>query len=175
MSKKLKINEQTGRIAKGKHRKDHKYLSYYIKKWNNKLKDTKLVWPNYVFKEMEQGASIEEIKALLQISDNLHYRLLREEDEYAAVIEYGKMLSKAWWYKAGRTNLKDKDFNFTGWYMNMKNRFKWKDRQDVTSDDEGIQVNVIDYHKNKIIDGNAVEDAEFEDKEPKQLNEGDYD
>ena len=51
--------------------------------------------------------------------------------------------SKGWWMKQGRANLKDKDFNYTGWYMNMKNRFGWTDRQDTTSNGKELKQTTI--------------------------------
>jgi len=32
--------------------------------------------------------------------------------------------------RIGRENLFNKDFNFTGWYMNMRNRFGWTNNPD---------------------------------------------
>jgi hypothetical protein len=48
------------------------------------------------------------------------------------------MISHAWWERNGRENIDNKAFNFSGWYMNMKNRFGWKDRQDITSNDKKV-------------------------------------
>lgn len=83
----------------------------------------------------EQGASDVEIKAYIysergSFSNNLWERWLEEEPIFWETIKRGRLLSEAWWTREGRTNLKDKDFSYTGWYMNMKNRFKWADRQD---------------------------------------------
>lgn len=40
------------------------------------------------------------------------------------------MLSEAWWEEHGRLNLHNREFNSVLWYMNMKNRFGWRDRID---------------------------------------------
>ena len=82
------------------------------------------------------GASDVEVKAYLyelrgSFSNDLWVRWMKEEREFSETIKVGKMLSEAWWAKTGRKNLENKEFSFTGWYMNMKNRFGWSDKQEI--------------------------------------------
>ena len=100
-------------------------------------------WYNYVLTEMSQGASLEEIKAYLSVSNDVHTRWMNEEKEYMETIKRGLELSKAWWMKKGRIELSNKEFSATLWYMNMKNRFGWKDRQDVTTNDKDLPTPIL--------------------------------
>jgi len=84
-------------------------------------------WYNKVLELYTEGASDVEVKAWIygvrgSFSNDLWERWLREEEEFSETIKAGKMLSEAWWSKQGRTNLKSKDFNFVGWYMNVNSR-----------------------------------------------------
>lgn len=68
-------------------------------------------WQDSVLSEMQEGASLEEIKAILDISNDLHTRWMKDEPEYSETIKRGEELSKAWWHKKGRINLENKDFS----------------------------------------------------------------
>lgn len=86
-------------------------------------------WAQHILNEMKLGASREEVYGMLDISDMTFARLMREDKEFAGTIKRGERLSRAWWLNVGRTQLRNKEFSYTGWYMNMKNRFGWVDRQ----------------------------------------------
>lgn len=93
-------------------------------------------WYNKILCLYKIGASDVEIKALIydwrgSFSNDLWDRWMKDEPEFSETIKTGKLLSEAWWHKEGRMNLKVRDFNYTGWYMQMKNRFGWKDTQQI--------------------------------------------
>ena len=80
---------------------------------------------------MQEGASQQEVLAVLDISNDTFYRWKKENEEFSETIKRGVQLSQGWWERQGRVSLKDREFNYTGWYMNRKNRFKWADKQEV--------------------------------------------
>lgn len=111
-------------------------------------------WYNDILDLYKEGASDVEVKALIyqwrgSFSNDLWERWVKEEPQFSETIKTGRLLSEAWWNKLGRVNLKDKDFSYTGWYMQMKNRFSWTDRNDHTTAGEklpstqSIQVEIV--------------------------------
>lgn len=103
-------------------------------------------WYSEILDLYELGASDVEIKALIykwrgSFSNSLWNRWIEEEEEFSQTIKTGKLLSEAWWYRNGRENLKIGEFNYTGWYMQMKNRFGWSDKKE--SPDQGAKGQIV--------------------------------
>ena len=104
-------------------------------------------WHIKVLEMYRNGCSDVEVKAYIyelrgSFSNDLWDRWLRDEPEFSETVKMGKMLSEAWWHSKGRKSLENKDFNYTGWYMNMKNRFGWSDKHDIDHTTKGSAISV---------------------------------
>ena len=69
-------------------------------------------------------------------------------------VKKGEQLSQAWWLNIARENIISKyqgdNINATLWYMNMKNRFGWKDKQETSFSADTLQT-FVDAMSNKTI------------------------
>lgn len=90
--------------------------------------------------EYELGASDVEIAVILGITLNRFMQLEQENPAFAEFVERGRTLSRAYWYKVGRTALFDKNMNTSLYVFTMKNRFGWADKVETndTSDKESV-------------------------------------
>jgi hypothetical protein len=88
---------------------------------------------------MREGASLREVCAGLDINPHTRIEWEAKHPEFSHAIKSGIELSAAWWEKEGRTSLRDKEFSPTLWYMNMRNRFGWADKQEISGPGGGPQ------------------------------------
>ena len=83
-----------------------------------------------ILDEMREGASLTEIAALISVNretirDWCNPKSPRYKEEFSGTIKRGVEFSEGWWLRQGRINLRNKKFNYTLWFVNMKNRFGW--------------------------------------------------
>lgn len=93
---------------------------------------------------MKVGASKAEVCAELDICHETFQNYQTKHKEFSEAVKKGEQLSMAWWEREGRINLKEKDFSYTGWYMNMKNRFGWADKQETKIEGK-LTVNIVKF------------------------------
>jgi len=95
-----------------------------------------LYHPEYcdlVIQFMKEGRSKKAVAAILEVHIDTIYEWEKVHPEFSDALKKAVGFSEAWWEEEGRTNLKNKEFNATLWYMNMKNRFKWSDKVETHS------------------------------------------
>jgi len=80
---------------------------------------------------MKDGCSKHEICAYLDIDYQTFLNYQSNHKEFFDAIKRGDCLSQAWWERNGRENLVNREFSYTGWYMNMRNRFGYSDKQEI--------------------------------------------
>jgi len=78
------------------------------------------------------GASKAELAVHLGISRQTLWDWEGKYPEFSEAIKRGVENSEAWWVSQGRVALREREFNHVLWYMNMKNRFGWSDKQEIT-------------------------------------------
>lgn len=69
------------------------------------------------------------------------------EDFPTDIVRGAQVARRIFWEQLGVSGTAGKlpGFNAKSWEFNMKNRFKWKDRTDVTTDDEKLPGGVVMY------------------------------
>lgn len=94
---------------------------------------------------MAVGMSKVEVCAQLHIDYTTFLAWQEKHPAFSKSVKKGDELSEAWWMREGREALRDREFNHALWYMNMKNRHGWADKQEAKLDGSmSIKINIID-------------------------------
>tara|TARA_R110000772_G_C13306320_1_gene439381 strand:+ start:2218 stop:2583 length:366 start_codon:yes stop_codon:yes gene_type:complete len=96
-----------------------------------------------VIELMYQGLSIEEVCYELKICKQTFYNWCEQHPEFLDSKKKGLDFSQGWWMKQGRVNLENQKFNSTLFYMNMKNRFGWTDKQQIDQKQTNIDLSSL--------------------------------
>ena len=85
---------------------------------------------------MEEGFSYESFAGVLRVSRSVLYDWEKSHPEFLDAKKVGTELSLLWWEKQGKDGVWNhpgrKTLSTGTWAFNMKNRFGWTDKQDVS-------------------------------------------
>ncbi len=73
------------------------------------------------------GSDIEVCKAI-KVTMRKFNEMVANNAKFAEFVEYGRLLSEAWWMEQARYALTNKQFNTPLWAFYMKNKFGWADK-----------------------------------------------
>lgn len=88
----------------------------------------------------QDGGSAVEARSLLGIAQTAWDTLLEDSEDFRLTEKQRQALCEVWWERQGRRMVKDGQGNATVWVFNMKNRFGWRDKQEIdhTSSDASM-------------------------------------
>ena len=92
-------------------------------------------WESLMIQMYTDGATDVEVRCQLPVhgnvmSDDLWYRLIKDEPTFSRTVKRGKALAQAWWIGRGRLGMgQGKAFNAVPWIFCMKNMFGWQDKK----------------------------------------------
>ena len=85
-------------------------------------------WLKLVTDKYSEGYSDVEICRELKITTKQFNKTYSDNSKFAELIDFGRMLSHAWWMEKARTNLTERSFNSALYVMVMKNRYGWAEK-----------------------------------------------
>lgn len=106
-----------------------------------------------LIKHMEEGLGFESFGGIVNVDRVTLYRWKESHKEFAEAYNDGWTRCFLFWERVGRSGAlgKIKGFNVVAWIFNMKNRFGWRDKNDITigSGESPIKI-VIDKDDNDL-------------------------
>lgn len=121
------------------------------------------IYCEQLISHMEQGLSYEAFAGFLGVSKQTLYDWEKANPAFLDAKEIGIQKSRMFWEKLGIDHIlnvsenygkdagsKSKSLNAAVWCFNMKNRFRWTDRQEISGDPEkpGVKL-TLNYERNK--------------------------
>jgi len=97
---------------------------------------------------MKQGLSFESFGGVAGVARSTLYEWVKAHPEFKAAKEIGTEASRLWWENTGISGIwnessrdpeggtHSKSLNSSVWIFNMKNRFGWRDKVEVSGDEK---------------------------------------
>lgn len=108
---------------------------------------------------MAQGKSKTWCAAKMGIDVHTFIDWERNNPEFSAAGKKGMALSQAWWEDLGQNAAMGNvdNFNGTAWIFNVKNRFGWRDKVELSGDEEKpVVVSAVDTLREKLLAAQGV-------------------
>lgn len=109
-----------------------------------------------LLEHMSEGLSIEAFAGLIRVHKDSIYEWVRVHPEFKEAKDIGESLSLLYWEKLGRDNIinvterdssgntTSRNMNATTWIFNMKNRFRWRDKQPDENDNINVNLSLAE-------------------------------
>lgn len=88
-------------------------------------------WKQLMIDCGQEGGSAVEARCFLGISTSAWETLLADSEDFRETEKTRQALCEVWWERQGRRMTQDGQGNATVWVFNMKNRFGWRDKQEI--------------------------------------------
>lgn len=88
-------------------------------------------WQHIMRDVGQDGGSAVEARCLLGLSTTSWKTLIDDSEDFRKTEKERQALCEIWWERRGREMAAGSDGNATVWIFNMKNRFGWRDKQDI--------------------------------------------
>lgn len=88
-------------------------------------------WQDIIVDCGQEGGSAVEMRCLLGIGESAWGTLLEDSDDFRRTVKKAQALCEVWWERQGRKMTTGEQGNATVWIFNMKNRFGWRDKQEI--------------------------------------------
>ena len=85
-------------------------------------------WIEQAMDVYREGGSDVEVCKVIKTTLKKYREMVEVNPKFKELVEYGRLMSEAWWMERARMNLNNKQFNTSLWYAVMKNRYGWTDK-----------------------------------------------
>ena len=120
-------------MSKQKKPKTSDGIVYRDPKTGQSISKYKPEYDQLLLDHLSEGYSFESFAAIAKVNRDTLYEWEKKHKSFAEAKQLGVAKSLLFWEKMGMAGMVGKidKFNVTSWIFNMKNRFGWRDRQEI--------------------------------------------